>query len=571
MPVCPNCRIESDTTSDTCPICGAPLPKTVQNEEPQSDAENQGSEKTKPSVFSKLLSIPKKTLLISCIIGILVIALVITLFSFAINSSGTKYALYIKDKEIFYSDFSKSGTWQMTSNLDSSGEADNSILADSSYELNYTTFLSKDGKILFFPDRVGKTDNGISLYYRYVDKPKKEAVMIDDDIYGYTVNDSASLVTYAKISDDEYPVYRTETPQRKYTLYQYDMKKGDKEKLSGNIKRFTASDNGKKIIYQDTDDNIYLWISGKNTEKIGNQVESVSCITKDLKTVYYVKDDTLYKVTEGKEKKRIVDNAINVIKVYDTGEVYFINSKGELCYLNGQEIKKVAASLDNLLFDVADSSPVIIYTADQKRYIAVGAVTTEITTGNEKYFSFRIDSDGKTIYFHAQMEGNDYGNLYKITVSKGKAKEPELYDTDVYDSSLRFLTAGQLMYYKNHNDDTGCGDLYINKAKIDQDVDPRSILYHEKSKKLLYCTVGENKTLKIYEIGRVKEIANDVYDYDILPSGHVVYLGDYDLNSYQGDLYLYKGGNPKKIDSDVTAIIRTVEDDYRGLNFNLTW
>lgn len=551
--LCPNCRIESSTESDTCPICGTPLPKTFQNEEPQSDTVEQGSEKPELSVSSKVLGIPKKTLLFSCGIGVAIIALVVIIATVAVSFSTPKYALYLKDAELFYTDFSKNGNLQVSEELFTEGEAENYYFYALSSIFSNVTMLSKDGKTIFYIDNLGSVNSSIALYYRSLDKPKKAAVKIDEGVVMYTVNESATLVTYINING----------------LYQYDMKKGNKEKIESDVYRFTVSDNGKKIIYQTNEGGHYLWKAGKGKEKIDDDIESISHITKDLKTVYYIKEDTLYKKTEGKEPAKIASDVWRVENIYDTGEVYFRrtipyeNGNGYdflLCYYDNRRVHTLTEALD-LSYGCASDTPVIAYSANNKWYIAKGAVSTEINVNAPRFFE--IDSDGKTIYYFDNIDENSCGDLYKINISKSGISRPELYDTDVYTRNATFLGDGLFKYYKNYESESR-NELYINKARLDYDI--ARITFHEDAQKILYFANGEQYgTLMVYENGKINKIADNVQDYEVLPDGNIIYLHDYDKNSYTGDLYLYKGGNSKKIDSDVIAIIHIVSGDYRGL------
>lgn len=560
MIVCPKCGKELEDGTKVCDACGEPMP------EPKTAGSLK--EQLNP-IVSKLAGIPKQTLLLIGGLGVIAVILVIVALSLIIGSSAPDYGLYIKDKEIFYTDFSKNGNLQMTSRFDNSGSLDNDDFAYSSSALGYTAMLSEDGKYLFFPDRLDEDiDDGMSLYYRNVEKPKKEAVKIDSDIVLYQVNEKATLVTYMKKDGSE------------YILYQYNMKKDDKQKIDSDVEYFVASDNGKRVIYTNGENSVYLW-NGKDKEKLENEIDRLSYITEDLKTIYFVKENTLYKKTGTKEKVKLVSDVDSVLKIYESGEVYFrkaaenketFETTYSLCYFDGKETKTITDSFVRSSYEYASDVAVIVYSTinkdNEKYYVAIGDKTSEIDSKDPD--DFCIDSNGKTVYFIDNVaEGKESGDLYKLTLSKNGIKKSEVYDTDVY--SGYFVAEGKFLYIKDFKSESYTGEVYIDKNRIDYDVLLYSISYDKDSKKLVYFTDwnGEKShgTLKVSSGKKAKKIADDVYSFTVLPGGNVLYLADYSMNNYKGDLYLYKGGKPKKIDIDVIGIIPIMDYPYRGVDW----
>jgi hypothetical protein len=70
--------------------------------------------------------------------------------------------------------------------------------------------------------------------------------------------------------------------------------------------------------------------------------------------------------------------------------------------------------------------------------------------------------------------------------------------------------------------------------------------------------------LKMFKNGTKTKIADDVHEYDIIDNGDILYLYDYSMNYYTGTLYLFNGGDPKKIDDDVTALIPSHDYETKG-------
>ena len=117
-----------------------------------------------------------------------------------------------------------------------------------------------------------------------------------------------------------------------------------------------------------------------------------------------------------------------------------------------------------------------------------------------------------------------------------------------------------LIYVKDYQEDSDCGDLYINKNKIDYDVCISNSLYDKESGKVIYCAdwdaEDECGTLKLYIDGNSEKIADDVHDFDVLQNGDILYICNYSLRSGEGELYLYENGKNKKIDGAVMGIIK---------------
>lgn len=168
-----------------------------------------------------------------------------------------------------------SKAWQVTSHLldcnnKEDAESAGKELSVESEFLSIYVYISDDGKYIFFPDKLSIDDVGLNLYFRELADPDAEAVKIDSDVRGYAVNDAATLVTYVKGEN----------------LYQYNIADDTKEKIASNI-------------------------------------SSVEYITEDFSTVYYTKDDSLYKQVIGTDKEKIANDVYDVIKIYDSGEIYY--------------------------------------------------------------------------------------------------------------------------------------------------------------------------------------------------------------------------------------------------------
>lgn len=312
---CPHCGSPSHPGATFCKSCGSPLangakPEENNPEQKSSDKKKKKSEKRQKEPGQK----KSKKGLIFAGIGVVVVAALVCIFVFFGGSTGgasKNNAIYVKDKELYYTDFSNKDPWQITSRLVKEDSFDNYEFSSSTYILGSACRLSRDGSVLFFPDKVSYSDDGYSLYCRNVNRPKEEAVKIDSDVVSYSVNDDASAVTY----------------QKNDTLYQYDRKKEDKQKVASDILNYRVSSDGRTILYMNTENALYSTVKGGEREKLDSDLSSLDYVSEDLSTVFYTKEDSLYKKEAGKDKEKISSDVYGVIKVYDSGEAYYVKAE----------------------------------------------------------------------------------------------------------------------------------------------------------------------------------------------------------------------------------------------------
>ncbi len=654
---CPNCGKQTSSEFAFCQSCGASL---------SDDAIVKSQQKKKFSLPKLSLKISKKVMALAS--AALALILVVAILLSILFSAGNKnnFAIYIKDGEMYYTGLLKIDPMQVTSRLISydfdEDENENEELSQMSYSLGMYTQLSSDGKILFYVDKIDD-EEGVTLYFRYINKPDDEPTKIDAHISTYSISEDGKYVTYLKGYDDE------------SDLYQYNLK--EKDKIDSEVKEFNVSDDGKKIIYLNDEGNIYFKAKGKDKEKIDRDVSFISYVNEDYNTVYYKKDDSLYKKVIGKDKVKIASDVSSVIQVYESGEIYYLKSDSDevtlmdyveddykdidetmiepeypdspsywdydsfyeyeeayekyeeeydayidaldtyyakedrdelreelsdetmeqsiytLFYYNGKKEIELADTVDYSNTYAIDN-PVLIYSvynqssvekvklseidsvsdvkdmveeamfSSTEAYVAIKDNTTAIKQKDAD--EFNITSDGKTVYFLSDVsEKNNHGDLYKMNISGGKAQKPKLYDTDVYASWTYILRDDMYLYYKDVED--GEGELYINKEKIDDDVVLYGIGLSIDDKIAYMVDWNSDKsygTLKIYDHGKTKKIADDVSTFDFTPNGDVLYLYDYSNTRYKGELYIYKNGKSKKIDDDVIAIVPIYYSKYRG-------
>jgi len=268
-----------------------------------------------------------------------VVALLIILLSGA--SKSQNFALYIKDGEMSYADLSKDTPIQLTDRLVSADEElDNSDFVQAGTVLGFLITGSEDGDLMFYPDRLGDSDEGVSLYCRNITKPGKEATKIDSDVLFYYVSEDANLVTYIKGEEAN--------------LYRYNIKKEEKEKLASEVMDFTVSEDGKTVIYSNSENSIYRWVAGKDKEKLASEIDQIVYVSEDLERVYYLRENALYLLEQGKDKEKLASDVSRVLQVYESGVIYYLKQN------NGGEVKLMSYINDDLASsDAAMTEPVM--------------------------------------------------------------------------------------------------------------------------------------------------------------------------------------------------------------------
>ena len=663
---CPNCGKQTSTEFAFCQSCGTSITEAPVEEQPAAVA---------PTEKKKL---PKKAIMFGGI-GVAVIAvliLVISLFSGSGGKAENNYALYLKDGEIFFTDLKKdSEAWQLTSRLDTD-EVNDEDLAVADYQLGLSTYMSEDGKYIFFPDKVGDDNDGFNLYYKEVAKPDMEAIKVDSDIRSYTVNASATLITYLKGEEGN--------------LYQYKIGEDSKDKIASEVRGFEVYDDGKKIGYINFEKSIYLKYADKEKEKIASDVSTLEHVTEDFTTVYYIKDGALYKQIEGKDKVKVASDVYDVVKIYDSGEIYYLKCDAEeislmdyvtddmkdadasisepnypdypnspsrpfswdydtdayeawkaecdrieteyydacetyyakqsrdelredlaeetleqssysLCFYNGTEevvitdafgyysnytyaseapvisydaynqssLEKVKLSEVKNIYDIEDMVEAALFSSYES-YIAVKGTATVVEQKKEAT-NFIINSSGTVVYYIDDIpEEKNYGELYRISINNGVVGKAEVYDSNVYEDNCYFENDTELEYFKDYKD--GKGELYINKNKIDYDVYSRSVVEYSDLDKIFYFTDWNDEknygTLKVYDGKEATKIADDVHSFSVNPDGRVLYLYDYSLNYYKGELHEWSNGETRKIDDDVVCVLPILYSKHRGYTYD---
>lgn len=267
-------------------------------------------------------SLPKKAVIL-----VIVAALAVSLLSGCSvlkGKSAADYCVYIKDNELFITDFTEDGTHQLTTQLIRGGDElvgahnEKALLLATNLAVN-TVRISDDGKYVLYPDKWSLSDysDTFSLYCREADDLEAEPVKIDSNISTYFMNSDCTSITYSRKGSDD-----------TYTLYEYHIK--DREKLKfGTITSSISAYNG-STAYVLVDGTLYLKHAGKDAVKLDKGVEKlISKATQTgfpltLDTVYYMKNSAVYKCSAKTEPVKLISNVYSVLDIYDSDRMYFL-------------------------------------------------------------------------------------------------------------------------------------------------------------------------------------------------------------------------------------------------------
>lgn len=199
------------------------------------------------------------------------------------------------------------------------------------------------------------------------------------------------------------------------------------------------------------------------------------------------------------------------------------------------------------------------YGASFDAFIAIGAKESQVDQEEANQFAF--NDTGTMVYFIDNFSYDDYaGDLYYIAITGDTVGKAELYEEAVYDYFYFINNDTSLVYFKDLDNESYCGDMYIDKRKIDTDVFCYDVTMIGDTVNFFYMTGLDPEdyigTLKQYDGNNTAKIVDDVYNYAADEKGTLAYITNYDTDDEIGDAYLYDGGKePKLIDKDVAYLL----------------
>ena len=364
---CPNCGKTLPSGARFCQSCGAPIaaqaePAAAQTEPAAAQAEPAAAQaepiaawteaptartrdaaaSAKNTIAAKVKAAgsrssaegtPKRKKPTAKIIGISAVAVVLVVaiilgITLIPGKHASNTAIYLKDGNLCVLPNVKKNTDLLTMQMFSDPDYLEGEISDLWDYQNfseacsaYVATLSKDGSKFFY---ISSTENNDEIRLYYIDLKAKNATPVRISggvVLAYSVNESATLVTFMRADNN---------------LYQYDMQSGKAEKIASDLEEvFVASRDGSKIVYT-TENGLYLYSGLGKTEKLSNDYCSQVYTPDDtLSTIYYVdEDDTLFcnKTGKAEDSFKIASGVDTLYGLTENGVYYTTDRKTVTMY-----------------------------------------------------------------------------------------------------------------------------------------------------------------------------------------------------------------------------------------------
>jgi len=571
---CPYCGTLLDDDALTCNACNAQVKALEKTPEPER----------KEAIASKLRSPFARILLTASIIAVALTAVVTLAIHLLpiLAGKGPATGLYIKANNLYTTRLSKLQPWQVTEKcIDTPNSAEQIASVG---RIDDYTYLTRDGRTLFYPDNFTPGDRGVTIYYRNIKNLEEDPTKLDSDICQYTVSPDGSRVIYLK-SDG--------------TLFRYNMQ--ERTQIATGIAtdsptpHFYTSEDCKNLIYMTANKynayTVYAQTEGGERLRLARDCHNIQYINNACTLLYYTnRNNILYKVTADQEKERITYDADQVLCVYESGELYYTTKdSGNVPTITpGQFVEddvKTDASRDPIRQALASATPLNIqyastlcyYDGTESHTLAENCIfdanmlnqptlpcATAADTPTLIYSCFEI-SNVKRVKLSqvtntaelAEAITKNIANAYQIfVVTKDTVTQMESEHT-ISAGSIRITNDGKTAYYllQEHPADWN-GELYkfaiadgkIQKAELyASDVcrytflDNQTIAY--------YCNYAQDTAATKLYVNQTLVDSNTIpntftYDAD---NKCLFYFTDMDTNRTSGTLKLWKNGEITKI------------------------
>lgn len=560
MKNCPKCNKQLNDGSDYCENCKM-----------QAQPEQTSSQQTINDSSTVKKSKTKTAFICAAIAAVAVTAGVLCFVLFA-NNGGESEAS--STSSIAGGEDSAVSDIRPTTDLrgDDGDTLTDADLSDYLYEKDFGVYLSQNGKqgfeflsVPFGDYRVIINKDGSQLAYRI----KNSLYVMDTEKDSEAVLLTDGVITFDFCDDKSTLLFRTDSGE----ICRYKCDTAELKKVSINANsNYSASQDGSKVSVTDSDGILNIIdFDNDSTEKIDSYSTNSPIFTSDdYSQIYYVKDNTVYRKKSGCESEALASGAGVLQSVnFETGTFYYSgiykeDAPNELyCCKDGKSV--CVASSDSVYIAGENIGGEVLVVCEEKggscEYRLVRGASSEKIDFGGKIFYAKITEDKNRLYYSLKQEDETY-TLYTMDISGG-ASMPEEIDSGINNGKY-IIKDGKMLYSK---DNEGLSyELYIDGEKIDSNIPyGHAVMYNGDG--IYYLTdyddsVGKG-TLKCYKSdGKTETIAENVHSFDIAQSGELLYISDVvvlniDFEEYVGggDLYVYKNGESKLIDSEVTDII----------------
>ena len=560
MKNCPKCNKQLNDGSDYCENCKMQAqPEQTSSQQTINDSSTVKQKKTKTAFICAAIAAVAVTAGVLCFV----------LFA---NNGGESEAS--STSSIAGGEDSAVSDIRPTTDLrgDDGDTLTDADLSDYLYEKDFGVYLSQNGKqgfeflsVPFGDYRVIINKDGSQLAYRI----KNSLYVMDTEKDSEAVLLTDGVITFDFCDDKSALLFRTDSGE----ICRYKCDTAELKKVSINANsNYSASQDGSKVSVTDSDGILNIIdFDNDSTEKIDSYSTNSPIFTSDdYSQIYYVKDNTVYRKKSGCESEALASGAGVLQSVdFETGTFYYSgiykeDAPNELyCCKDGKSV--CVASSDSVYIAGENIGGEVLVVCEEKggscEYRLVRGASSEKIDFGGKIFYAQITEDKNRLYYSLKQEDETY-TLYTMDISGG-ASMPEEIDSGINNGKY-IIKDGKTLYSK---DNEGLSyDWYIDGEKIDGNIPyGHAIMYNGDG--ICYLTdyddsVGKG-TLKCYKSdGKTETIAENVHSFDIAQSGELLYISDVvvlniDFEEYVGggDLYVYKNGESKLIDSEVTDVI----------------
>lgn len=252
---------------------------------------------------------------------------------------------------------------------------------------------------------------------------------------------------------------------------------------------------------------------------------------------------------KGKELNKILEN----VESYDDdfGELgygsYYKNAGDGLSKIKLSSVEdrwEASSKVNDKVYGYDTDSSLYLFTSDGKSIL--------VAEDSKNIEDFEISEDGKEIYIFEKKEDKEEGEIKKYKIGSSKISGEKVVAKDV---SYFSLWEGDNLIVTDEDDEKTL--IRSNGKKVALGEDIRNIDYKDGVFYYIadYSDKSRDGDLTYCENGKVKKIADDVYDYKVFGEKRIAYIAEYDTDDGCGELYMgKKSGKAKLVDDEVSAI-----------------
>ena len=431
-----------------------------------------------------------------------------------------------------------------------------------------------------------------NLYYRDLKKKNEEAILIDNGVIQYAINNSGSEVIYTR---SDKTLNKIELPQNeKECLLELD-------EIEGKL-FFMSNDNSKILFLTDSEDKYngieysLFDIKSKEYKTIGKSANYTLGWNDDFSEIWYVTYNSsgsgfsLCKYTESTGGNRAVVSGHKILAAYDKGQIYyttrvesektlwdFVEDDTELNENSDSESQKDRKNLkDKLMSEKVEVYNINYFDGEKTHKIATryGGLIPRFAL-ETPFAVMKMNAETNKVIKFSELDST-YGisdvffaiqeNVQGYIISKDKVQE-YLSDITAYAREWWISDDGKNLVYLKRKDEDNGDDVYLvsNIGQKDMStgfvctnddfISVRDMRFTSKGELLLDVEENETSSLRKYKNGQTQVICEEPYDWLRTSQGEIL------VQSSDGTLIRY-GEEANIIDSGVDGLYCEWERQY---------